>query len=250
MSSRHATTWYVAALVGGFVLIASSAVSAEGARATTTSPGQPSPEQIAKAAGHMLVWEDVPKSMKVAPGWEFTSKADSTLALELCSKRGTPVLAPPVPIMFQVELGETDLQADPVAFQQDIWEFPDSAAAQRSWEVLTQRARRCAGRSIERAPGEHGNVQYLTNGTTDLEVDGRAGVWIHSRFARPVAEDAITEGGYLVVFLKDNVIQSVEYDYSDTKDLSNRLRIQVQRIAQMLADRWSAVPGSEGSPAL
>jgi hypothetical protein len=193
---------------------------------------------MGNAAGRMLVWEDVPRAMKVAPGWEFTVKADESLALELCSKGATTILAPDAPVLYQVELGETDLQGDPVAFQQNVWQYADSTAASRAWSVLQKRARKCTGRSIERVPGERSNVQYLTNGSTDVDFDGRRGVWVQSRFARPLADGATNEGGYYVMFLNGDVIQSVEYDYPDTVDLSGALRSQVQQIAVALAGRW------------
>ncbi len=209
------------------------------AQANTTPGNQPSGQQMADAVNRMLVWEDVPRTMKVAPGWEFTTKADKSLALELCTKNGQEILAPEAPILFQVELGETDLQEDPNSFQQNIWQYENSADAQRAWAILQQRALKCTGRVLERAPGQRTNVQYLTNGTTELMVNDRPGVWVHSRFARPVGEDAATEGGYYVMFLNGSAIQSVEYDYPDTVDLNPALRAQVQKIAKLLVDRWN-----------
>jgi hypothetical protein len=82
------------------------------------------------------------------------------------------------------------------------------------------------------------NVQYLTNGSTDVDFDGRTGVWVRSRFTRPLTERATAEGGYYVMFLNGDVIQSVEYDYQDAVDLSGALRSQVQQIAVALAERW------------
>lgn len=199
----------------------------------------PTPEQLAHASTHMLTWADVPESMKVAPGWEFTAKSDPILALELCTKNGIAILSPRAPLMYQVELGETDAQVDPTAFQENIWQYPDSVAAARAWSVLQQRARKCTGRSIEREPGGRPSTQFLTNGITDVLVNGQPGIWTHSRFSRPLPEDAPSEGGYYVVFLNGDVIQSVEYDFPDTKNLSERLRRQVQSIAQSLALRWT-----------
>jgi hypothetical protein len=54
-----------------------------------------------------------------------------------------------------------------------------------------------------------------------------------------VGEDAATEGGYYVMFLNGSAIQSVEYDYPDTVDLNPALRAQVQKIAELLVDRWN-----------
>ena len=226
----------IAPVVG--ILLVACLLGSPPASAVPGPATQPTPEQMANAAGRMLTWEDVPRSMKVAPGWEFTVKADKGLAHELCTKGGTAILAPAASALYQVELGETDLQSDPVAFQQNVWQYSDSTAAGRAWATLQQRARKCTGRSVERAPGESSNVQYLTNGSTEVDFDGRQGVWVQSRFARPVTENATTEGGYYVMFLNGDVIQSVEYDYPDTVDLSGALRSQVQQIAVTLATRW------------
>lgn len=230
------------ALLGASALGIVAAVSLAAspiAAAATTPTGQPTPEQMSHAAGHMLVWEDVTPAMKVAPGWEFTTKADKSLALELCTKSGKAISAPKAPVMFQTELGETDLKTDPVAFQQNIWQYPDTTAAQKAWSTLQKRAKRCTGQIVEATPGEKSNVQHLSNGATEALVNGQPGVWIHSYFDRRVSESATTEGGYYVMFLNGNVMQSVEYDYPDTVDLSPALRTQVQGIAQTLATRWS-----------
>lgn len=208
---------------------------------------QPTPQQMADAAAAMLVWEDVPASMKVAPGWEFTTKADKTLALELCTKAGKEVLAPRAPVMFQTELGETDLVNDPVAFQENVWQYADAGAAARAWAVLKQRAKQCTGKVIERTTGEASNTQILSNGLTDLEFNGNVGVWVHSYFARTVSESASTEGGYYVMYLNGDVIQSVEYDYPDTVNLGPGLRATVQRIAVDLAARWLQVKQQPGT---
>ena len=199
---------------------------------------QATPQQMSQAAASMLTWADVTPAMKVAPGWEFTSKVDKPLTLELCTIAGKAVLTPPAPVMFQTELGETDLASDPIAFQQNIWQYSSEAAAKRAWVVLQKRAKLCTGSVVEATPGEAPNTQILSNGRTALTFDGAHGVWVHSYFTQQVSETAPTEGGYYVMFRNGDVIQSVEYDYPDTVNLSPKLRATVQRIAVDLATRW------------
>lgn len=212
---------------------------APGATANETPEGQPTPQDMDRAVSSMLIWEDAPANLKVDPGWEFTTKYDDSLVIELCSRNRQSVQGPKATLLYQVELGETDGIIDPTSLEHDVYVYPDAASAQKAWKVLQRRALRCTGRNLERNPGERTNVQYLTNGTTQVLVDGRPGIWIQSRFARPVDNNATNEGGYYVFFLNGNSIQGVEYDYPDTVDLRQGLRIQVQEIAQVLAERWS-----------
>lgn len=188
----------------------------------------------------MLVWEDAPANLKVAPGWEFTTKSDTSLVIELCSRNQQAVLGPKASLLYQVELGETDAIGDPVSLQQGLYVYADSAQAQKAWQLLQRRALRCTGRDLVREPGQKTNVQYLTNGETEVLVEGQPGIWIQSRFARPVDDNATNEGGYYVFFLNGNSIQRVEYDYEDTLDLPQGLRLRVQQLSQVLAERWSA----------
>jgi|GEM_PF-933333 len=228
--------------LGGLVigLLCSIVGLAPIAMANQTPEGQPTQQDLARAVASMLVWEDVPATLKVEPGWEFTTKSDKSLVVELCSRNQQSILGPKAAVLYQVELGETDAVADPTALQQGVYVFADAARAQKAWQLLQRRALRCTGRSLERNPGQRTNVQYLTNGTTQVLVDGRPGIWIQSRFTRPVDDNAVNEGGYYVIFLNGNAIQVVEYDYEDTVDLREGLRQQVQQIAKVLAERWSA----------
>lgn len=226
--------------LAGTALLALLVSVAPGAAANDTPDWQPTQENLARAVGAMLVWEDAPAALKVQPGWEFTTKADKSLSIDLCARNEQDIVGSKAEVLYRVELGETDAIADPISLQQDVYVYPDAARAQRAWQLLQQRARRCVGRSIERVPGQRGNVQYLTNGRTDITVNGRPGIWIQSRFSRPVDDNAVNEGGYYVLFLNGNAIQRVEYDYEDTVDLRPNLRSQVQQVARVLADRWSA----------
>lgn len=71
----------------------------------------------------------------------------ATLTLELRTKNGGTILSPPAPLMFEVELGATDTEPDPIALQQNVWQYPDTASAARAWAVLKKRALPCTGRS-------------------------------------------------------------------------------------------------------
>ncbi len=224
------------------VLPSLAAVAISGsAIAVPKPPDPPSPTEMAQAAERMLTWGDVPASLKVDPGWEFTTKQDPLLALELCTKGKKTITTPPAPSMYQVELGETTATTDPVSIQQNIWQYPSEAQARRAWEVTKLRAKRCTGRSVERGSQGSSNIQYLTNGTTDVLVNGEPGIWIQSRFSRKLASDATSEGGYYVVFLNGSVLQSMEYDYADTINLPQRKRLAVQTLSQRLAERWSGL---------
>lgn len=207
--------------------------------AVQTPPGQPTTADVARASEQMLTWEDVPALLKVDPGWEFTAKADSLLALELCTKDGKAITTPPAPVMYQVELGETTAKSDPISLQQNVWQYSSEAQARRAWETTKARAKRCTGRTTERGTQGTSNIQYLTNGVTDVLVNGEPGIWTQSRFSRTLSEDATSEGGYYVVFLNGTVLQSMEYDYSDTVELPVRKRLAVQEISQRLAERWT-----------
>lgn len=221
-------------------MLATVLASAPAASANETPEGQPTPQDMERAASSMLVWEDAPAKLKVDAGWEFTTKYDTSLVIELCSRNQKSVQGPKATLLYQVELGETDDVTDPTSLEHDVYVYPDAKSAQKAWRVMQRRALRCTGRNLERNPEERTNVQYLTNGTTQVLVDGRPGIWIQSRFARPVTDGAANEGGYYVFFLNGNAIQGVEYDYPDTTDLRGGLRMKLQKIAQVLAERWSA----------
>jgi hypothetical protein len=208
----------------------------------------PSTSAMAQAADQMLTWGDVPPSLKVDPGWEFTTKADPLLALELCTKQSKTITTPPAPVMYQVELGETTAITDPLSIQQNIWQYPSEAQARRAWETTQRRAKRCTGRSVERGSQGSSNIQYLTNGATEVRVNGEPGIWIQSRFSRQLANDATSEGGYYVVFLNGSVLQSMEYDYADTIELTQGKRLAVQKLSQRLAERWTVA--SSAQPAI
>jgi hypothetical protein len=231
------------------VLRAALAAATAGALAVTLAPATaaataeiPSSKEIKAALDRMLTYADAPRILDVAPGWEFTVKADTSLKQELCTRFGQEISGPKTSLLFQVELGESDdVGEDPVSTEQKVWQYRSTAAALRDWQIMERRVKQCSGRTRE--PDGEGRyvVQYLSNGRTDVTVEGRSGIWIHSDYkaSRVLSADA-GEGGYYVLFLVGDTIQSVEYDYPDNGKLSMAKRRAVDRMTKTLADRWLA----------
>jgi hypothetical protein len=207
-----------------------------------------SPQAQADALGKMVTSADVPSSLLVDPGWEFTTKVDRyDLRFELCTKNGVAIEGLPAPIMHQVEFGETDLLSDPISVQQNIWQFTTPSEAKRAWRVMQARAKDCSGTTKE--PGDSAGkfaTQVLTNGTTRAVVNGQPGIWTHSLYRSGVTPSG--EGGYYVAFLLDDAIQTVEYDFAEGTVLPESDRWPVKKLAQTLANRWLA-GGSTSPPA-
>jgi hypothetical protein len=198
------------------------------------------PQVQADALAKMMTSADIPSALKIDAGWEFTTKVDrQDLAFELCTKSGVTVRGVPAPVMHQVEFGETDRLADPISIQQNIWQFNSSAEAQRAWQVMQQRAKRCTGTTKEPS-GVGGDyaTQVLSNGTTRAVVNGRSGIWLHSVYASGTSDAG--EGGYYVAFLLDDAIQTVEFDVAEGEVLASNDRWPVKKTAQALANRWLA----------
>lgn len=227
------------------VALVASALLAAGTTLTLgTGPARAAdgttPQAQADALAKMMTGADFPASLKVDPGWEFTTKVDRwDLAFELCTKNGVAVQGLPSPIMYQVEFGETDRLADPISIQQNVWQFASTAQAKRAWQVMQQRAKRCTGTTRE-PDGTAGGyaTQVHTNGTTPAVVKGRPGLWTHSVYTTGSADAG--EGGYYVAFLLDDAIQTVEFDFTAGEVLAARERWQINKVAQTLANRWLA----------
>ena len=201
------------------------------------------PQAQANALSKMVTSADLPESLRLDAGWEFTTKVDRhDLKFELCTKNGVAIEALPAPVMHQVEFGETDLLADPISTQQNIWQFSSTADAQRAWRVMQLRAKGCTGTTREPAGAGVAATQVLTNGTTRAVVNGQHGIWTHSVYTKGSTDAG--EGGYYVAFLLDDAIQTVEYDFAEAKVLPISTRVEVKRMAQKLANRWLA--GSQG----
>jgi hypothetical protein len=206
------------------------------ALSTTQAHGSPipTPDQGATALTKMLTYADVPRALNVAPGWEYTIKADkSSLKQGLCDKNGVEIAGPLTGLLYQVELGETDVVLDPIALEQKVWQYESAALAQKDWTIIEKRAKKCTGRSVSGT-----SVQYLSNGRTDQSVEGRQGIWIFVN-APAVGINPDTEDGYYyALFLVGDTIQSVEYDFIDAKGLSQRKKVMVTQVAVDLAAKW------------
>ena len=206
--------------------------------ALSTAPASgatiPTPDQGATALTKMLTYADVPRALNVAPGWEYTVKADkSSLMQGLCDKNGVEITGPLTHLLYQVELGETNAVLDPIALEQKVWQYDSAALAHKDWTVIEKRAKKCTGRSVS-GP----SVQYLSNGTTEQRVDGRQGIWIFVK-APAVGLNPDTEDGYYyALFLVGDTIQSVEYDFIDAKGLSQNKKSMVNQVAVDLAAKW------------
>ncbi len=225
------------------LIVAAATVSSllgAGSVAVATTRTTPTPEEQARVFERMLTRADVPRSLVVDAGIEYTMKNHGGQHQSLCDKNGQDIQGRVTDLLYQVELGETNLMADPVAIEQKVWPYPSAQAALREWQYLERQVRLCTGRSQWR--GETGglNTQYLSNGRTRLEVNGRTGIWIwidaRGSGYNPESED----GGYYVLHLAGDAIQSVEYDYVDAKGLSTQTRSSVNQLAWRLAERWLA----------
>jgi hypothetical protein len=192
----------------------------------------------------MLTYEDAPASLRIAPGWEFTIKADKSLKQDLCTKGSVDISGPLTDLLYQVELGETDSQTDPRSTEQKVWKYRSATRTARDWAVITERARQCQGRVVQRESDGTESIQHLSNGVTEITVNGATGIWIHSNYTKVSGAADAGEGGYYVLFRVGNTIQSVEYDFPDARGpLSQSLRLVVQRLAKKLGDRWLASRG-------
>lgn len=222
------------ALLSAATLLASPANATDGV----------TPTMQADAQEKMLLVGDLPELIKVDPGWEFTTKIDRhDLKFELCTIRGKAIEAPPAPVMYQVEFGETDLVSDPYSLQENVWQFADAASAQRAWAILQERARLCTGTTQEPGgPGAGPVRQVLSNGVALQRVNGETGIWTHSTYLHAATATDVGEGGYYVAYLVGDAIMTVEYDFLQGVTLSRLHRRLVNNVARTLGERWLADP--------
>ena len=234
LTRRLTTVTVVAAMVTGFVGAGSIAVAA-------TRPS-PTPAEQARVFERLLTEADVPRSLRVDAGIEYTMKGHGGQHQALCNKNGRDVQGRVTDLLYQVEMGETNLIADPVAIEQKVWPYQSAQAALREWRYLERQVRQCTGRSQSRGETGGVNTHYLSNGRTSQEIDGRTGIWIwidaRGSDFNPESED----GSYSVLYLAGDTIQSVEYDYVDAGGLSGPTRSSVNQLAGRLAERWLATP--------
>jgi len=219
---RKWTAVLAAAVIGASLIVAAPA-------ATAKPVPTPSPEEQAKVFARMLTRADVPRSLMVSPGIEYTTKGHAGQHQALCDKYGKTIEGRETNLLHQVELGETNVEEDPVAIEQKVWPYASTQEALREWLYIVDQAKNCTGRS---------DGQILSNGRTREQVDGRTGIWIWID-ARQFSGDPETEdGGYYVLYLVKDVIMSVEYDYPDRKGLPSAARQQVDQLTWRLAQRW------------
>ena len=208
------------------VAAAASLLLGGGVAAAASRPA-PTPAEQAKIFARMLTRADVPKSLMVSPGIEYTVKAHGGQHQALCDKNGKDIQGRETDLLYQVELGETNVETDPIAIEQKVWPY-----------ASTQQAPLCTGRSDWRGESGGTNVQYLQNGRTRLTVDGRSGIWIWIDSRKRATNSDNEDGGYYVLYLVKDTIQSVEYDYPDAKGLPFTARAQIDQLAWRLAERW------------
>ncbi len=201
---------------------------------------QPTPTPVEQAAvfDRMLTRADVPRSLRVSPGIEYTMKNHEGQHQSLCDKNGRTIEGRETDLLYQVELGETNTIADPTAIEQKVWPYASTQQALRQWRYIVQQAKLCTGRSQWKGETGGDNIQFLSNGQTDFLIDGRPGIWIWIDSRRQAGSSDNEDGGYYVLYLVGDTIQSLEYDYPDAKGLPFRARQQVDRLAFRLADRW------------
>lgn len=201
---------------------------------------QPTPTPVEQAAvfDRMLKRTDVPRSLAVSSGIEYTMKNHAGQHQSLCDKNGRTIEGRETDLLYQVELGETNTVADPTAIEQKVWPYASTQQALRQWRYIVQQAKLCTGRSQWKGEAGGNTVQFLSTGQTDFLIDGRPGVWIWIDSRRQAGSSDNEDGGYYVLYLVKDTIQSLEYDYPDAKGLSFRTRQQVDQLAFRLADRW------------
>jgi hypothetical protein len=224
VTRRKWTAAFAAAVIGASLIAAAPA-------ATAKPRPTPTPEEQAKVFARMLTRADVPKSLMVDAGIEYTMKAHEGQHQALCDKAGKSIEGRETNLLYQVELGETNTKDDPVALEQKVWPYASTQEALREWLYIVDQAKNCTGRS---------DGQTLSNGRTREQVDGRTGIWIWVD-ARGFSGNPDTEdGGYYVLYLVKDVIMSVEYDYPDRQGLPFATRQQVDQLTWRLAERWLA----------
>lgn len=223
----------VAVSLIGLVAGAISVTSVQ-ARPTPT----PTPVEQAAVFDRMLTRADVPRSLAVSPGIEYTMKNHEGQHQSLCDKNGRTIEGRETDLLYQVELGETNIIADPIAMEQKVWPYATTQQALRQWRYIVQQVKLCTGRSQWKGETGGDNVQFLSHGQTDFLIDGRPGIWIWIDSRRQAGSSDNEDGGYYVLYLVKDTIQSLEYDYPDAQGLPFRAHQQVDRLAFRLADRW------------
>ena len=234
LTRRLTTVTVAAAMIIGLLGVGAVAVAAP--------RPSPTPAEQARVFERLLTEADVRRSLQVDAGIEYTMKGHAGQHQALCNKNGRDVQGRATDLLYQVETGETNLNADPVAIEQKVWPYQSAQAALREWRYLERQVKQCTGRSQSRGETGGVNIHHLSNGRTSQEIDGRTGIWIwidaRGSDFNPESEDC----SYSVLYLAGDTIQSVEYDYVDAGGLSGPTRSSVNQLAARLAERWLTTP--------
>lgn len=223
-------------LVAGLAATALLGASVTSAQAQWNFP--PTPQEQAQAFERMLTAEDAPRILIISEGVEYTTKAHGGQHQSLCDKNGVDIQGRETNLLFQVELGETNVRPDPVAFEQKVWPYRTPAEALKEWQYIEAQAKRCFGVSSWRTEKGDPVRHQLHNGRTELTVNGRTGIWIWIDAQNGRYSKESEDGGYYVFYLVGDTIQSYEYDYPDKRGLPSRIRNAVDQLAWDLAQRW------------
>lgn len=197
----------------------------------------PTPAEQARHFERMLTRADAPKLLRISPGIEYTMKAHGGQHQELCDKDGEEIRGRETNLLYQVELGETNVWKDPIALEQKVWPYESAAATRSEWNYLVRQAKRCTG--VNNVGDESRPILHrISNGRTRRQVNGERGIWISIQLSAHEADPDTEDGGYYVLFRAGNSIHSVEFDYADRRGLTRDERDAVEELGQALAHRW------------
>lgn len=197
----------------------------------------PSPAEQARNFERMLAPADAPAILGISRGVEYTTKAHGGQHQELCDLDGEEIQGRETNLLYQVELGETNILKDPIALEQKVWPYPSAARARSEWSYLVRQSRRCSGTNNV-GDADRPIVHRITNGRTRRQVHGERGIWISIRLDVEKAGRDVEDGGYYVLFRAGDAIHSVEFDYADRRGITREERDAVEELAQTLAYRW------------
>lgn len=214
-----------------------TALVSGGASAATS---EPTSDQVKHAIDVMLRYPDVPTGLVVSKGWEFTAEHGTILKLNLCEIGNKAYDGAVAPVMYQSELGEI-ATANPTGLQQNIWQYGSRAQAKKAWRTLQNRLAKCTG-TYTVDDGTNTVVQHLSNGPLKQIVKGRHGrfLYVNVDVNDPLID--VVDGAYYTYFLVGTAIQSMEYDNSETLDVTKAERRLVNKVSLKLANRWLGLP--------
>lgn len=166
-------------------------------------------DELKRVSTLMLTTAEVPRSLNVDAGWRFTSKGGYPLAMHLCTADDNAVTAPPVKSMYRVMLGESAQPGSRTALQQSMWVHSTESAAQKAWSAIKTMAKKCDG-------ALKGSLLHIAN-ANELTL---------------ISQDGTT-------------IQSLRYVVPIGKNISSKMRQDIEGLAGELTSKWSAPAGTE-----